>query len=203
LHQAAVDLGITMDDQVFTVTTRLETGLDGLAEPTQTLNFTSPILAGWPTDRSDEPVVRVGVPLAVALLQREFAGILEDAEEPNAFIYVSAFIWELNHLFADQVDIDSMLGIEFNETPVVALAELWLDTDSSLDEADFERMLVSYRTLFEHLAEVYGPQVVPSLLRNLDAAQGMDDWLRRATGDGLTQIEPGWQAWLSSRLPDD
>jgi hypothetical protein len=50
-----------------------------------------------------------------------------------------------------------------------------------------------------YLAEIYGPQAFPELLRSLPEADSMDSWLWLALDVDLATFEADWRAWLREK----
>jgi hypothetical protein len=201
--QAATDLGIPTDGLIFTVVTELEPGLGGTpsGDPRRLL-FTSPDVAGWQIDRLDDQVVQMAISLVVGL----FEDVLENTPEQNTpdedshyfFAYIGAFVWELDRLFAEQLDLDAWLGIDVHQVPVLSLTELWAEPTSGWNDADYEQIWAVYMSLFLYLSETNGPEVVPALLDNLSQTDDLDQWLRLSTGQGIAEIEPAWKNWVQA-----
>jgi hypothetical protein len=195
--QAAADLGISTEGLVFTVTTELEPGIDGwFVEDANLLRLTSPSITGWPINRLDDPLLQMAFPLIGGLFQKALDDVPED-NSSYSLVLIGAFLWELDRLFPDRLDWDTLLlGANSKQVTALSLNDLWTEANSEPSEGAFERHLIGYRTLLEYLAETYGPQVVPQLLDNVLRTDDLDEWLRLSTGHGLDEIEPAWQEWV-------
>jgi len=196
VRQASTDLGIATERLVITVETDLQPGIDGLlSEDGRQMRFTSPHVAGWPAEQVDDQVLRMAVPLLGALLETQLQFAAE--EDSHLLItFVGAFLWELERLFPQRIDVKTLLGIDTSQVSTASLAELWAMSTGDIEEADLEQTLVSFHALLEFLVEIHGPEVVPSLLDSSSQTDDLDEWLRLSTGQGLEEIEPAWQAWL-------
>jgi hypothetical protein len=203
LSRAAIDLGISTVGLIFTVDFELEPGLTGFASgDPHRLQFTSPSVAGWPVNGLDDQVVQMGISLIAAMFQ----DVLQNAPEQNTpeensrffFTYIGAFVWELDRLFSEKVDLEAWLGIDTHQVPAISLTELWPAPDSNWSDPELEEIWAVYLSLFKFLSETYGPQVVPALLNNLSQTSDLDEWLRLSTGQGVAELEPAWQSWVQT-----
>ncbi len=196
--QAAADLGISAAGLVITVATEIQLGSGGpLSEDENAMLVTSPSIAGWRVDQPGDQVLQMAVELLGLLFQTRMR--MSPAEDERYVVaHVGAFLWEIERLFPEQIEWDTWLGFGVKYVPVAPLVDLWAKPTSDLDEGNLQRALVGYRALFEFLVETYGLEVVPPLLDNLSKTDDLDEWLRLSTGQGLEEIEPAWQAWVSA-----
>jgi hypothetical protein len=90
-------------------------------------------------------------------------------------------------------------AIRSGELPTLTELSQMMFESSSADNWSADRWILAYqefRVVLGYVAQTFGAEAFPKLLRALPEADSMDSWLRLALGVDLETFEAGWQAWL-------
>ncbi len=107
------------------------------------------------------------------------------------------FQYEWDHRLRDAVPLASAIRSDELLT-LVELGQVWFGFRSSVswskDKSDLAYQEAA--VVMGYIAETYGSQAFPELLRLLPEVCSMEGWLRLALGVDLETFETDWRAWL-------
>jgi hypothetical protein len=204
-EQVTIDLDIALTDQVFTVEVDTQPGSYGWPNITDMSftyhKFTSPHVSGWSDHPVDDPFSDIAFSLVYSLVTFKLTPSPDWSDTTSWVLIQAVTVWEYARLFPDQGGQAWSWWFSLRANPMEVAAQSLPDfipvsVMNVQSEAHANRVLVSYQMLVEYLAEAYGPEVVPALLVHYEEIDDVDEWLRLATGDGVEEIEPAWQAWV-------
>jgi hypothetical protein len=191
--QVAADFALPTDQSQLVISVQ-----PNPVEPRVTQDFMSvpsPYNAARPVDQTPQDYIRstASTLLVESLVTEQLTGLPDDHPLIGGFV-----MWE-----SDRLKIDSglpfgtyqvQLAQETGEGVPESLAQIW--------ENDWQGYVytVGAAALIDVLTEIYGPEVIPTLLANLENAESMDDWLSESVGITSADIEAEWQVRLTEWL---
>ena len=190
LDRAAGDLGLDKTGWVLTLEITPLPGLDGWQgswEPDK-IYFTSPHVLGWSPDDTDAPISQMGYALVKALVQHQ-AGHTPDSPSFRPLLQEAIAQWEARRLSLAHTNPASSFTWRVVNLSLQDLGQAPKNSNLAL---------AGYYTLVEYLIASYGRDVVPTMLENLGDATTLENWLRLVTGQGIEEVEPNWQRWVST-----
>ncbi len=193
--QVVADFALSTDDYPQTVISIQPNPV----EPSLTNGFmriASPYNTTRPIEQTPQDYIRstASTLLVESLVTGQLASLPSDHPLIGGFV-----MWE-----ADRLKIDARIPFGFYQLQLAqdtgeglpeSLAQIWEN-----DRPGNVTYNIGAAALIDILVESYGPEIIPTLIANLEFSVSLDDWLSRSVGITSADIEAEWRVRLTEWL---